>query len=195
MKNKYSKKEKTLITLYRISNGKKKPVHYEDLLVESFISFKNDFQLKKYPDYPDSDVFRYIIYFQLKPAGFIRIANKQCMLTDLGIEESKRIIGEKYETQESTLIHTNKEIQRLIGLAGFLIYQENKKDKIIDQDFFDFFKSSVRTKPLELLGNISQIDNTISEHLKINKKISTKLKDYSTFLKMSFIHLYEGVKK
>jgi cellulose synthase/poly-beta-1,6-N-acetylglucosamine synthase-like glycosyltransferase len=75
------------------------------------------------------------------------------------------------------------------------VYQENKKDKIIDQDFFDFFKSSVRTKPLELLGNISQIDNTISEHLKINKKISTKLKDYSTFLKMSFIHLYEGVKK
>lgn len=195
MKNRYSKKDKTLITLFKISEGKKKPVHYEDLLVESFISFKNDFQLKKYPDYPDSDVFRYIIYFQLKPAGFIRIANKQCMLTDLGIDECKKLLGEKYDTERTELTQPDKEIQRLIHLPGFIMYQGKKHDKIIDQDFFDFYKSSVRTKPLELLGNINQIDSSIVAYMKTNKRISKTLQEYSVFLRNSFIHLLEGIKK
>lgn len=188
MNKKLSKKEKTLLSLYKISKGKKKAVHYEDLLVETFHSYKGDFQLKRYPKYPDSDVFRYIIYFQLKPAGLIRIANKQCILTDLGIKFSKELLGEKRNSEVDKSI-SNQEIDRLISLQGFLMFSEKKIDKIIDQDFFDFFKSSVRTKPLELLGNINQIEDIINEYSKTNKKLSRLLHEYSIFLKKKFFHL------
>ena len=93
MKKKYSKKDMTLITLFKMSEGKMETIHYEDLLVNTFRSYKKEFQLKRYPEYPDSDVFRYIVYFQLKPAGLIRIVQKQCMLTELGIKESKKLLG------------------------------------------------------------------------------------------------------
>ncbi len=195
MNKKLSKKEKTLLTLYKISSGRKKTVHYEDLLVETFLSYKNDFQLKLYPKYPDSDVFRYIIYFQLKPAGLIRIANKQCILTDLGIKFSKELLGEGRDNYNADRLLINQEIERLINLQGFLMFKEKKQEKIIDQDFFDFFKSSVRTKPLELLGNISQIESEIDGYSKMNKRLSNLLYEYSIFLKKKFFHLYEGIKK
>lgn len=194
MKNKYSKKEMTLLTLYKLSSGKQKTVHYEDLLVETFKSYKKYFQLKKYPEYPDSDIFRYIIYFQLKPAGLIKIANKQCMLTELGIKESKNLlvnsVGYIRETDRM-----NKEIQRMFNLTGFSMFQENKINGIIDQDFYDFYKASVRTKPLELLGNINQVNDLLKEYSKKNKYLAAALMEYSNYLTKSFINLYEGIRK
>lgn len=193
MKNKYSKKEMTLITLFNLSKGKKKAIHYEDVLVETFKSFKKDFQLKRYPEYPDSDIFRYIIYFQLKPAGLIRIANKQCMLTELGIKEGNKLLMNP-ATYNQDELQTNKEIQRMLNLTGFCMFQENKINNIIDQDFYDFYKASVRTKPLELLGNINQAKGFINEYSKKNKKIAANLSNYSEYLTKCFIHIYEGIK-
>lgn len=193
MKERYSKKDKTLITLFKICKGKKKAVHYEDLLVETYKSFKKDFQLKRYPEYPDSDIFRYIIYFQLKPEGLIRIVKKQCMLTSLGIKRCEFLTG-NLSTGSSENLQKEIEIKRMLGLTGFLMYEENKTEKIIDQDFYEFFKSSVRTKPLELLGNINQVQDLIKEYFKVNTKIATVLLEYSKFLKNNFIHLYEGIK-
>src|SRR3990167_630937 len=112
MKRKFSKKDMTLITLFKMSEGKKKTIHYEDLLVGTFRAYKKDFQLKRYPDYPDSDVFRYIIYFQLKPAGLIRIAQKQIMITELGIKESKKLLGEIPTNYDQSGLMVNNEIKR-----------------------------------------------------------------------------------
>lgn len=193
MIKKLSKREKTLLTLFNITNGKKKSVHYEDLLVETFKAYKKDFQLKRYPKFPDSDVFRYIIYFQLKPAGLIRIVNKQCILTDLGIKLSKELSGSDKGESFNKVI-TNQEIHRLENLEGFKMFIEKKLNEIIDQDFYDFFKSSVRTKPLELLGNIEQIKGIINDYSKTNKKLSNLLNEYSNFLKKKFFHIYDGIK-
>lgn len=194
MKKRLSKKDMTIITLFKMSDGKKKMVHYEDLLVQTFRSFKKDFQLKRYPDYPDSDVFRYIVYFQLKPAGLIRIAQKQIMITDLGIKESNKLLDNNVQNLEQNYARVTNEVMRLFSLAGYKMFLKNQLDKIIDQDFYDFFKSSVRTKPLELLGNISQVSDTIKEYKKTNKKVGSQLVKYSEYLKKQFMHIYEGVK-
>jgi len=193
MKERYSKKDKTLITLFNICKGKKLPVHYEDLLVETYKSFTKDFQLKRYPEYPDSDIFRYIIYFQLKPEGLIRIVKKQCMLTDLGVKRSKILIG-VLKINSSDNLQKDKEIKRMLNLTGFLMFKENKEEKLIDQDFYEFYQSSVRTKPLELLGNINQAQDLIKEYSKVNKKVAAALFEYANFLRNNFIHLYEGIK-
>ncbi len=193
---KISKKDKILYSIFIKGMGKKKVFLFEDIVVFVHKFFPGDFSLSGYPEYPDSDIFRRAIYFELKPQGLLRIKNKQCVLTDLGIERATEI-GKYLAISDSSLvnpqrININYEIQRMTSLKGFELFINGRKKELIDQDFYDFFKVSVRTKPLELSGNITQINSIIKKIENVNKKISLELAKYSKYLEENYLELLGG---
>lgn len=183
--NKLSKKDKILLTLYKMSEGKKKPLYFEDVIVATFSAYPKDFSLPRYIEYPDSDIFRRELYFNLKPKGLIKIAQRKCMLTNLGIETAKKFLDHKIEKiiQDDNL---RKEINRILQLKGFQLYIDNKYDEIIDQDLYEFLRISVRTKTLEIAANLSLIKDIIERFSKINKVGSIDISKYLEFLIKKF---------
>lgn len=190
---KLTKKDKILYTITKMFNEKGKLLRYEDILVNVYETFPQDFQIRFYPQYPDTDTIRRALY-QLIPEGYIRIANRNCALTREGKAQGNKIIifldGDNVQIDGRRDSNYNAEIKRLFRLEGFDMYQNKKLDKIIDQDFYEFFRSSVRTKPLELRGKIKQIDEIIKRYSHDNPKLSKILFEYSSFLQNKFRYIF-----
>jgi len=190
---KLTKKDKILYTIAKMYNEKGRLLRYEDILVNVYENFPQDFQIRFYPQYPDTDTIRRALY-QLIPEGYIRIANRNCALTKEGKVQGNKIImivdGGNVQIDGRKDSNYNTEIKRLLRLEGFGMYQNKKLDKIIDQDFYDLFKSSVRTKPLELRGKIKQIDEIIKRYSNDNSILSKILLEYSSFLQNKFRYIF-----
>ncbi len=189
---KITKKQKILYVIFNMTLAMKNNIRYEDILVESFKVFPKEFQIRYYPKYPDTDTIRRTMY-QLIPEGFLKISQRKCVLTDTGLSkgrELKEIIeGNKVQSEDRTDFIMQREINRLVYLQGYKMFISSGETKIIDRDFYEFFKATVRTRNLELLGNIKTIDNFISQYKKIEKKIGIRLEKYSSFLKNKFNEL------
>jgi hypothetical protein len=189
---KITKKQKILYVIFNMTLAMKNNIRYEDILVESFKVFPKEFQIRYYPKYPDTDTIRRTMY-QLIPEGFLKNSRRKCVLTDTGLSkgrELKEIIeGNKVQSEDRTDFIMQREINRLVYLQGFKMFISGGETKIIDRDFYEFFKATVRTRNLELLGNIKTIDNFIRQYKKIEKKIGIRLEKYSSFLKNKFNEL------
>lgn len=189
---KITKKQKILYVIFNMTLAMKNNIRYEDILVESFKVFPKEFQIRYYPKYPDTDTIRRTMY-QLIPEGYLKISQRKCVLTDIGLlngRELKEIIeGNKVQSEDRTDFIMQREINRLVYLQGFKMFISGGETKIIDRDFYEFFKATVRTRNLELLGNIKTIDNFIRQYKKIEKKIGIRLEKYSSFLKNKFNEL------
>lgn len=190
---KLTKKDKILYTIAKMYNEKGKLLRYEDILVNVYENFPQDFQIRFYPQFPDTDTIRRALY-QLIPEGYIRIANRNCNLTKEGKAQGNKIImfldGDNVQIDGRRDSNYSTEIKRLLQLEGLGMYQNKILDKIIDQDFYEFFRSSVRTKPLELRGKIKQIDEIIKRYSHDNSTFSKILFEYSSFLQNKFKYIF-----
>ncbi len=195
---KLSKKDKILYMITKMYNKNKNELRYEDILVSVYKAFPKDFQLRFYAEYPDTDTIRRTLY-QLIPEGYIRISKRNCALTKEGKIRGDELIrfidGDDIEVDGRRDLNYGAEIKRLLKLEGYNMYLLGKKEKIIDQDFYEFYKTSVRTKNLELLGKMRQVNVVITRFTAENVKNSTKLKEYSSFLQKKFSELFNEGKK
>ncbi len=186
---KLTKKDKILYTIVKMYNDGDNLLRYEDILVNVFKSFPEDFQIRFYPQFPDTDTIRRTLY-QLIPDGYIRISNRNCALTKDGKVRGNKIIqsldGDSIQVEGRRDLNYNIEIKRLLRSEGFNMYLTGKMDKIIDQDFYEFYRSSVRTRNLELLGKIKQINEVINRYSRENPLHAKNLLAYSSFLQTKF---------
>ena len=197
MKPRISKAYKILFTIFKMSDSKKVALKYEDIIVETFRLFPDDFHIQYYPQYPDSDMFRRAIYFDLREKGYLRIAKKECILTDQGIaiaiKLQKIISGKSSSTVKSDSdANTRRELNRILNLPGYKMYMNDKLNELIDQDLYDFYKITVKTSPIEKFGRINQTNRMIEYSLKLGI-IPLSLKEYIEYLQQKFQALY-GVK-
>ena len=186
---KLTKKDKILYTIVKMYNDGNKLLRYEDILVKVFKSFPEDFQIRFYPEFPDTDTIRRALY-QLIPEGYIRISYRNCTLTEDGKIKGNKIIksldGDSIQVGGRRDFNYNIEIKRLLRSEGFNMYVNGKTDKIIDQDFYEFYRSSVSTRNLELLGKIKQINEVINRYSTENSLQAKNLLAYSSFLQTKF---------
>ncbi len=190
---KLTKKDKILYTIVKMYNDGDNLLRYEDILVKVFKSFPEDFQIRFYPQFPDTDTIRRALY-QLIPEGYIRISNRNCALTNDGKARGNKIIksldGDTIQIEGRRDLNYNIEIKRLLRSEGFNMYLTGKMDKIIDQDFYEFYRSSVRTRNLELLGKIKQINEVINRYSTENTLQAKNLLAYSSFLLTKFKSIF-----
>lgn len=191
---KLTKKEKILYTIVKMNRNNDKVLRYEDVLVNVFNQFPKDFQIRFYPQYPDTDTIRRALY-QLIPEGFIRISNRNCSLTQKGKLKGQEMIniidGEEISIGGRRDFNYNKEIKRLLSLEGFQMFLKGEYEEIIDQDFYEFFRTSVRTNKLEFKGKIKQTNEVIETYKDNNAISAKKLYEYSSYLENKFQYIFE----
>src|SRR3989344_3421649 len=90
---KLTRSQKILISLYQLANGTNKQIRFEDIAVTAYKNFTADFQLKGYPQYPDTgDIIHKPLYSELKKGGYVLSGNKYFSLTPKGIVYAKKLL-------------------------------------------------------------------------------------------------------
>lgn len=185
-----SRGEKILLCLFELSHGKTK-IRYEDIVVGLFKKYPHDFQLKGYPQYPDSGDLVHKPLYDFKKKGYMTAANKVFSLTDRGVEFAKQLAkNNKKTTADSTdRLSRSTEIERsrVKGLEGFLLFLEGEKEKLSDNDFYNYLGVTVRTSKSAFIGRLETMSAVAAELKKGGKGNTYKgLVDYHNFLLKKF---------
>jgi len=145
-----SKQHKILLVLLKLSDGKKKNIKFEDIVIALFQKFPQDFHLKGYKNYPDSgDGVKRPLY-TLRDSGLLTVRNMIFSLTDKGfnvVEKiKKQVVGKEVEMTENFDRYIEKEFKRIENLNSFKLFIGKRLDSILDTDFFDYLGTSVKAE-------------------------------------------------
>jgi len=200
-KIKLSRAEKILLVMYELSNGKKKNLKFEDIVIALFKRYRDDFHLRGYPRYPDSENVEKAIYSNLKKNGLVNYGNKIFSLTDKGLLFAKKLnaVFGKAKIISSVKLSRflDKELLRIKNLEGFKLFLEGDVDKIVDTDFYSYLATSVRTEKDEFLGRLKTIEDVINELQKKTEKepLYNKIIHYHEFIIDKFKEIIDYYKR
>jgi hypothetical protein len=170
-----SKPEKILAVMFDLSKAESKALQYEDIVVEAFKRYPEDFQLRGYPQYPDSSDIHKPLY-KMKRDGLVRSANKSFMLTPRGIDVAREMAGVPDPGRDRLTKPEENEVNRILKSQAFQLFQEGQPGRILDTDFYDYLGVSVRTPKGDFLGRVATVAQAVSAHTKKrNDKVSEAL--------------------
>lgn len=151
-----------LLTIYKVASGTTRLCAYEDLVVEAWKLFPQEFGLRGYVDkYPDSSDLHKPLYGPLKREGYVRVQNKKFGLTERGLAEAERLRQPDHGVQpELGRVRRDQriEIERLIKKSSVALIEGGDADELVDTDLYDFYGVTVRTKPADFAGRVTTVD-------------------------------------
>ncbi|MFA7685526.1 MAG: hypothetical protein WCX95_01860 [Candidatus Gracilibacteria bacterium] len=163
-----SRNEKILYTLYKLFKKNKKSIRFEDIVVALFKAYPETFHLKGYSEYPDSGDLVHKPLYEFRKKGLVEAGNKMFSLTSYGLE-----MGEKMENllkdkivskSPSRLSHfVDREVNRISRLESFGFFMNQKLDKILDTDLYDYLDVTVRTGRNDFLGRVKTLDKVMAD--------------------------------
>jgi hypothetical protein len=151
--------------MFDLSEGEAKALQYEDIVVAAFERYGEDFQLRGYPQYPDSSDIHKPLY-QMKQQGLLRSANKTFELTPRGLEVASKLVHAKSQDKDRLTKQEENEVNRILNSAAFRLYQEGRKESILDTDFHEYLGITVRTTRANCLGRLSNVEHAVAAHKK-----------------------------
>ncbi len=204
-----NKSQKILLVLYKLSKGTNKQIRFEDIAVTAYQNFKGDFQLKGYPQYPDTgDIIHKPLYSELKKNGYVLSGNKFFSLTKKGIEYAERLLKntsniplDQNKNYVKFTASQGMELQRIKDSAAFIMYSEGKKDEILDIDFYSYLGVTVRTNKFDFLGRLNTVEDAINATKDKNGALYQQLKNCHSFLmdrfkeNINFVNKSKGGKR
>ena len=158
-----SRPQKILSVMYDLCKGEPRALQYEDIVVAAFERFREDFQLRGYPQYPDSSDIHKPLY-SMKQDGLVRSANKAFELTPRGLEVARELGAEEQVPRDRLTKPEENEINRILGSQAFQLFHGNRLNGILDTDFYEYLGVSVRTPKGDFLGRLSNVENAVSAH-------------------------------
>lgn len=178
-----SKREKLLIVIYKMSSGKQNTLKYEDIFVKAFKQYPDDFHLRGYSEYPDTGDSTQRPLYNLRKDGFIQVHNKFVTLTEKGIIFVQQLINTQSHLPDKTTQKLSRdimsEIDRIKNTDAFQLFVTDKKDQIVDTDFFSYLGTTVRTERTDFRSRIKTIQDVIDAIRTNNKyKIIVDLHNY-----------------
>lgn len=187
---KLSHVDSIMLILEKLSKKNGLSVCYEDIIVEMYKEYPDQFHLKGYPQYPDSEPIGKRLS-DAKKRGLVRVSEgKMVSITDLGmyfIESLRNTLkGRPVRSIKKISRISEKELRRIEGLSGFILYCKNEDEKILDTDFYAYLGVSVRTETPIFFSQVKLIKEVIKEisliSLDSRKEIYSKIIDYNHFL-------------
>jgi len=199
--NLLTRSEKILLVMYELSDGKTAKIRYEDIVVRAFKKFSSDFQLKGYPEYPDTgDIVHKPLYSDLKKKGFVLSGGKYFALTKKGLEYGS-ILKNKMRGTIETKMKDNKfsrsdkdELENIITSNAYKMFIDDKKDEILDIDFHSYLGTTVRTKKYDFLGRLTTIEEAINATKQKNPKLYSNLMELHDFMCIRFSNIIDFFK-
>jgi len=172
--------------MFDLCNGQAKALQYEDIVVAAFKKYPEDFQLRGYPEYPDSSDIHKPLY-EMKRAGLVRAANKTFQLTAQGIEAARELMHSNASDKKRLTKAEESEINRIVNSAAFQLFQEGQQDSILDTDFYEYLGVTVRTSDGDFWGRVRNVEQAVKAHdYKRGDNLSSALKRLHGFLVMRF---------
>src|SRR6266849_2638100 len=113
-----SKPQKILAVMFDLCEGEPRALQYEDIVVAAFERYPEDFQLRGYPQYPDSSDVHKPLY-EMKQHGLLRSANKTFELTARGLEVASRLVHSERENRDRLTNLEETEISRIVNSSAF----------------------------------------------------------------------------
>jgi hypothetical protein len=161
---------KILLAMYYRSSGTTTLLPYEDIVVEAFERFPEDFQLRGHPQYPDASDIHKPLYEKLSKDGYVSGANKQFKLTKLGLMTAETLLeheqsfgGRKPQVRVDR--EDERELARLRATRAHDLYSQGRGGEVVDSDFYAFFKVSPRTKRHEFAGRLRVVEELLQRAL------------------------------
>lgn len=181
-----SKPDKILTVMFDLSGAEPKALLYEDIVVAAFRRYPEDFQLRGYPEYPDSSDIHKPLY-KMKRDGLVRSANKSFMLTPMGIGVAQKLTGTPDATRDRLTKPEENEIVRITKSQAFQLFLADQKSRILDTDFYDYLGVSVRTPKGDFLGRLATVAQSVAAHgSKRNDKLSEMLAQLHEWITVHF---------
>jgi len=201
-KIKLTRPEKILLVLYGLSKGTSKKIKFEDIVVKAFKKYPDDFHLRDYVKYPDSEAVGKEIYrTNLKRGGLLDYGNKIFSLTEHGLEIverlRKQIMGEEIVPSVRFSRYAEREISRVESLESFKLFLQGKESKIIDTDFYNYLGVTVRTEKRDFLGRLETIVETMKELKRFEDRnpLYCKILEFNKFMTDKFKDTVDYYKK
>lgn len=186
--------EKVLVTLYRLTGKNGRAVSYEDLVVEAFKAYPEDFALRGYPKYPDASDIHKPLYNLLKPRGLVRISNKTFRLTEAGGQAAEELLGKSgKQTSGSRLTRRQTQAaERYARSAAVELVTSGKDDQLIDVDCQRFYGFAAWTKPREAQALRAEFLAFLEALRLVDAAKARVLERTDETLYSQFRHLFEG---
>jgi hypothetical protein len=155
-----------LLSIYRVADGTTRLSAYEDIVVEAWKLFPQEFGLRGYVDkYPDSSDLHKPLYGPLKRDGYVRVQNKKFGLTESGLAAAERLRKpDQIESSELGRVRRDQrlEFERLSKKPSVALLEEGRVNEMVDTDLYDFYGVTVRTKPADFAGRVTTVDAAIN---------------------------------
>lgn len=167
--------EKILVAMHRLSKGTTKMLKYEDIVVEAFKLFPDEFALRGYREYPDSSDVHKPLYGMLKRRGLVRAAHKTFALTTKGVETAQRLIAnagaslDDVRSPDRMGRDVQAEVDRMIASDAFAFFATGKREKILDTDFYNFLGCTVRTPSNDFLGRVNTTNDAVAAAVRLKQ--------------------------
>lgn len=163
---KLSRAEKLLLVMLKMS-VKSRSLKFEDIVVNAFKKFPEDFHLRGYDNFPDSGDMVHKPLYDFRKKGFLEANNKVFSLTDRGMNCARQIAesmgGKKIKSIARFSRYAEKEIERIRSTEGFNLFVRGEVDKINDTDFYSYLGITPRTSKNDFKGRLNTIKDAIEE--------------------------------
>jgi hypothetical protein len=160
------------------------PLKYEDVYVRAFKKYPNDFQLRGYQEYPDTELMSKKIY-DLRKNGALQVHRKFITITEKGKTIADKLIqsGNRHSDKDALSKTLSRDIlnqiDRIKNTDAFQLFANNKREQIVDTDFFTYLGTTVRTERTDFRARIKTVQDVI-ENIKASDeyKIIVELHNY-----------------
>lgn len=154
-----------LLSIYKVADGTTRLSAYEDIVVEAWKLFPQEFGLRGYVDkYPDSSDLHKPLYGPLKRDGYVRVQNKKFGLTESGLAAAERLRKpDQVESADLGRVRRDQriEFERLSKKPSVALLEEDRASELVDTDLYDFYGVTVRTKPADFAGRVTTVDAAV----------------------------------
>lgn len=191
-----------LLAIYRTSRGTNKRVPFEEIVLQAWKDFPNQFSLQNHPEYPDSAVVYQQLYAVLTAKRWIvSLRKKVVRLTEKGIERAQ-IIAENPATQSARIAivpgHLNRDEQEFIDYAfrsrAFRTWKASGGDSLIDYDARVFLQFSTGTPLRERKRRLANATEAIEKAISLGVPDANSLQSLLLYMIRKFPTLFEEVK-
>lgn len=194
-----SQAKMVLLAIYRVSQTVGNRIPFEDLVIQAWKDYPDQFSLRNHPEHPDSYRVYNRIYTTLITERWLVSLRKQIYrLTDKGIDiarelESRSSVKEKERTTKPTSLTRDEEefFNHAVRSRALATWKQNKKTDLIDYDARLFFQFSTGTPVRERKRKLENAREAIEKAVALGLPEATALNDLFQFFTKKFPSLFE----
>jgi hypothetical protein len=192
-----SEEDKVLISLYKVSNGTTERVPFEDLVLQAWRDFPQDFSLPRHPEFPDASIINKRLYSLKTKRLIMSLRNRVYRLSEKGMVEVQTILrlgtrNDKNNKKLSLILNRDEEkfLENALRSNAFSTWKKGDKSGLIDYDVRVFFQFSTGTPVKERRRKVENARDAIQKAIALDMPEATVLNDLFQFLIEKFPILF-----